>query len=214
MKKQAGFSLVELMVGSAVSLIVIATSVAALTSSMSIGNEQLQRDYLTSQLNVIANMMSQEISRAGYCFDCGDDNPYIIHIEDSGASTIVIDDLASNSTGDCIRFAYNHDSRAGVETRGLDDLKGFRLDANNGLIEIYENYDGVNNWQCNGRNWMDINYNRLKITALSFNRKALSTSGEDSTVQQIEVTLTAEVREMPDISETLKFNVTVWNVDS
>ncbi|RXJ73853.1 pilus assembly protein PilW [Veronia nyctiphanis] len=221
MNKNKGYSLVELLVGSAVSLIVIAASIAALSSSMSLGNDQLQRDYLTSQLNVIATAMSQEISRAGYCFDCLSSNPFITADPEGNKSSVIIDDLGitdKDYKGSCIRFAYNHDSRSGSTSPHKDDLKGYRLDGDKQVIEIYENRDGSANWKCDrdngGTYWQDMNYERLDITELTFKRNALTLDGVSNRVQQLEITITAAVSDKPGIKESLTFNVTVWNVDS
>ncbi|WP_028024601.1 PilW family protein [Enterovibrio calviensis] len=220
-----GYTLVEMMIGMTVSLVVLASSIALFSVNTSIGSQQLQSDFLDTHLNSLAANMKREISRAGFCYDCTSANPFIIEGGAGGTSSILIDDSATQLEGICIRFAYNHDKRSGAATYGKDDAKGYRLGTDpdgNSVIEIYENWKGLDNWNCSSDSsggglsgyWRDMTYERIVIDALSFKKSSfVSVGGSTNTLQSVEVTITASLKADPTMTDTVVFSVSIPNVD-
>ncbi|WP_017005059.1 prepilin-type N-terminal cleavage/methylation domain-containing protein [Enterovibrio norvegicus] len=216
-KEASGYTLVELMVGLTVSLIVLASSTALFSVSTNMGSAHLQRDFLRSQLNLIANTLKNDIARAGFCYDCASSNPFIVKDAAGLASSILIDDSATQVTkGSCIRFAYNHDKRAGVMTPGKDDAMGYRLGKDpddNQVIEIYENWKALTNWKCDSGYWRDMTYDRLEITDLTFKRAYYEAVVGSNKLQSVEVKISASLKSNSAISDSVSFTVSVPNVD-
>lgn len=224
MTRSQGYTLVEMMVGMTVSLIVLASSLALFTVNTEFGTKQLQNDFLRTQLNIIADTMKNEIARAGFCFDCTFVNPFI-HVDAAGASSsILIDDSASKIVaGECIRFAYNHDKRTGAVSLHNDDAKGYRLGRDsrgNPVIETYENWKGLTNWNCESDSssggisgyWRDMTFDRLYLESLSFKRSIFDGVASTNKIQTVEVTLSASLKNDRTIKDTVTFTVYLPNV--
>lgn len=224
MTRSQGYTLVEMMVGMTVSLIVLASSLALFTVNTEFGTKQLKNDFLRTQLNIIADTMKKEISRAGFCFDCTFVNPFI-HVDAAGvSSSILIDDSASKVVaGECIRFAYNHDKRTGAMSLNKDDAKGYRLgrDSNNNpVIETYENWKGLTNWNCGSDSssggisgyWRDMTFDRLYLESLNFKRSIFDGVASKNKIQTVEVTLSASLKNDRTIKDTVTFTVYLPNV--
>ncbi|MGF1770471.1 prepilin-type N-terminal cleavage/methylation domain-containing protein [Enterovibrio makurazakiensis] len=220
-----GYTLVEMMIGMTVSLVVLASSMALFSVNTSMGSQQLQSDFLHTHINSLAANMKREISRAGFCYDCTSVNPFIVEGSSGGNSSILIDDSATQLEGACIRFAYNHDKRLGASTYGKDDAKGYRLGTDpdgNSVIEIYENWKGLDNWNCSSDSsggglsgyWRDMTYERIVIDTLSFTRSSFSgVGGSSNTLQSVEVSITASLKADPTMTDTVVFSVSIPNVD-
>ncbi|MEZ8148254.1 prepilin-type N-terminal cleavage/methylation domain-containing protein [Enterovibrio norvegicus] len=212
-----GYTLIEMMIGLTVSLIVLASVLALFSVNASMGTDQLQSNFLRSQLNVLADTMKNEIARAGFCYDCTSVNPFI-QVDGAGASSsILIDDSASKvEGGDCIRFSYNHDKRKGGVVLGKDDAKGYRLgkdSKNNPVIETYENWNALTNWTCDSGYWRDITFDRLTVESLIFKRSLLQGIASTNKAQTVEVNITASLKGDSSIKDTVTFTVSVPNVD-
>ncbi|PKF50597.1 PilW family protein [Enterovibrio nigricans] len=214
---QRGFTLVELMLGMTVSLVVLASALALFSVSASVGGDHLKKSYLRSQLNLMTTTISDEITRAGYCFDCDSSNIFIRTDGLGERSAILIDDSATLTSGDCILFAYNHDNRnKPVAPLDKDDAKGFRLgtDPNNkSVIEVYENWNDIANWSCDSSHWRDMTYDRLVITTLAFERQSLAVIGSGNKSQSVQVTIGAELRTDTSIKDEVSVTVNIPNVD-
>ncbi|KXF82570.1 PilW family protein [Enterovibrio coralii] len=224
-KLPRGYTLVELLVGMTIGLVVLSSSLALFAVNSQFGSRQLQSDFLRTQLNMIANTLKVEISRAGFCYDCTSVNPFL-QVDGAGdVSSILIDDSASKSTaGSCIRFAYNHDKRIDALALDKDDAKGFRLGKDsddNPVIEIYENYNGLANWNCSSDSsnggasgyWRDMTYERLSITSLAFTRQHHQGVASTNKNQVVEVSVTAALKADSSIQDTISFSISVPNVD-
>ncbi len=226
-KSKQGYSLIELIVALFLSVGLL-TGVITLFSAISQkGNEQLARDFLRTKLHQLAFMMSNEIARAGFCYDCQYVNPYILQGESAldeslftkknvMASAILINDSHDLASGHCIRFAYNHDKRLASLEITPDDAKGFRLDYDNdrdhGVIEIYENYNGLANWDCDAGNWYDMTTDELNILTLTFTRTFYQTNN-NSQFQQLTIAMSAALTNNKAIKESIRFTVSLLNPD-
>lgn len=222
-KNKQGYSLIELMVALFLSVSLL-TGVISLFSTISQkGNEQLGRDFLHTKLQQLAIIMADEIARAGFCYDCQHVNPYILQGESAlteslpaennvTASAILINDSHDSQSGHCIRFAYNHDKRSANTAINPDDAKGFRLDKAQGVIEIYENYNGLINWDCDAGNWYDMTSDELRILALTFNRTFYKTDNNNQ-FQQLTIDISAALSKNEAMKKTIRFSVSPLNPD-
>ncbi len=226
-KNKRGYSLLELMVALFLSVSLL-TGVITLFSIISQkSNEQLERDFLRTKLQQLAFIMSTEVARAGFCYDCQYVNPYILQGDSALteklstennllSSAILINDSHNLLSGDCIRFAYNHDKRSESTDISPDDAKGFRLDyeqdKERGVIEIYENYNGLTNWDCDAGNWYDMTTDELNILTLTFTRTFYQTNSNNQ-FQNLAIEISAELTNNKAINEHIYFTVTPLNPD-
>lgn len=108
---QAGASLLEMMIGLALSLVVTTSMVVLMGNSMGTATRIVQMSQLTDELRNTMSMVTRDIRRANYnanalyCFansDCG---------EVGDASAIQAGDIAISTTGadTCVRFGLDRD---------------------------------------------------------------------------------------------------------
>jgi prepilin-type N-terminal cleavage/methylation domain-containing protein len=109
-----GFSLVELMVALVAGLIVSAAVLAFFFSGMRSNAEFVQSTRLTQELRNTMDIMTRELSRAGY------DQNALGFLAQANTSPFAPVCIAAAATGDCVIFAYD----SGVGTRGLMSTGG------------------------------------------------------------------------------------------
>lgn len=213
----AGYSLVELLLGLVVSLIVLSSAVALFSVNSNAGALHLQRDFLRSQLLMVADNMKNDIARAGFCYDCPTTNPFLTPDASGRRSAILIDDSATKTTdGSCIRFAYNLNKRPGTVVLDKDDAMGFRLgeDPNgNPVIEQYENWKELTNWRCDSGYWRDITVERIHIESLRFKRSHYPAVRGTNTLQFVEVEIGATLQANREVSGSVAFSIALPNID-
>ncbi|UTV27198.1 prepilin-type N-terminal cleavage/methylation domain-containing protein [Photobacterium atrarenae] len=194
MRINKGFSLIELLISTFISLLVLATIISSYTFGISISNNQLKQLSLKSELDSILFMIANDVKRAGYCGDCTSSNPFILTDLSSVKSNVLIDGSATKLSGSCVVFAYNEDSATGVINVRNDDARGFRLfDSDQDGIpefEIYKNYSGLANWSCLGNHWQDMNNPMVTVTLLEFTRQQSISSKPGSTARMENLTIT------------------------
>ncbi|WP_394213576.1 PilW family protein [Enterovibrio calviensis] len=221
-----GYTLIEMMIGLTVSLIVLTSSLALFSVNTTMGTQQLQRDFLHTQLNMLATTISNEVKRAGFCFDCVSTNVFMLSDSMGNSSSILIDDSATKTdAGGCILFAYNHDKRSGALLLNKDDAKGYRLgqdSKNNPVIEVYENWKGLTNWNCASGSsdggtsgyWQDMTFDRVVVNTLTFQRSSYNSVGSNTNrLQSIDIEIKASLKVDSSITDTVNFSVAVPNVD-
>lgn len=218
-----GFTLTELMISMSISLIVLSGAIALFSVNSNFGGQHIQKDFLRSQLNLLATTLSDEIARSGFCYDCTSTNPFMLTGIDGNSSAILLDDSATKIEGTCIRFAYNHDKRENTATIDKDDQKGYRLGGdplNNPVIEIYETWGSLKNWNCTDDNdkasshWQDLTNLPLIIEDLKFERKSFLVSGSNHVLQNVVLTIAASLISDPSIRDSVTVTINVQNVDS
>jgi len=178
---QRGVSLVEMIVGLALGLVLLAGVLAVFGSQVASSYRMLGSSKLQQELNALMLVMSNDIRRAGYWASAGsttlDANPFSqvgstvleVHDDMTGDTNQVDGNGIPDDTGTCVVYAYDATYRSG-NTAGLDntDLFGFRL--NNGVVEMRQQGDttGTTNSCANGT-WQSVSDSALiTITALTF----------------------------------------------
>ncbi len=220
MRRAKGYTLIELMVGTCVGLLVIGSALAFFTVNTAMGTEQMQRDFLRTQLNQIGTMMGNEIARAGFCYDCQNINTFIISDAAGARSSVLIDDSATSETGSCVRFSYFYDD--GDASTVKEQIKGYRLQNNDkdSVIEIYQRRNGTSNWSCSdGTYWQDIKFKNVTINTLTFTRKHYEVMDSNNRLQNISINIEASLMDdaIPSvdwITEKFALTITLPNVDA
>jgi type II secretory pathway component PulJ len=195
----AGFTLIELIIGIAVGLFVVATATSMAITAFKSRQEITATAKLNQELGVVMSVMTNELRRAGFrvcdvdsaAFECptddeGNELPYITYAS--------ADSLDINDSGDCITYRYNLDRD---NTDDADERRGFRL--NGGAIEMAGPGGGV---ACgDDANWVPLtDTDVISITGLAF-----TTDGSKCAyVNQPEYWITpdADSKKFPCVEET------------
>jgi len=180
-KKQAGLTLIEMMIAMVLGLFVTAVIITVFSTNVRSSTENIKMIRLNQELRGVMTMMVDELKRAGY--------------STVPTVTAFMDEL--NFTTTCARYSYDEDNSAtaGDTAPGTDERFGFRLNSN--TIEWARNATGTG---CTGGDWTEITDPDLaSITTLDFDItgsvNTLGTTGSDtfsttSGVSVYEVTIT------------------------
>lgn len=162
-RRERGVSLLELMIGIAVGLLVLASSLVTFLSGSRGATDSLRANRFNQDVREIANIMSSDIRRAGYT---AVNTVGTANIFTAAANNVVI-------SGTCILYAYDATflgGTAGVADAGVDFF-GFRL--NNNTVQMLSPAAGVTSTAAGActtdGNWVNLtDPNEITVTALSF----------------------------------------------
>lgn len=148
-RKQAGFTLVELMIAISLGLIVVLAAVGFVISVAKANSENIQVTRLTQELRSISEVVGREVRRARYVTDP-------VGLIGSGGATNR-DTITINVAADCIVFAY--DEPPDPPSPGGTVSRSIRLSGNS----VFLNPAGTD---CTGGN--ALNTPEVVITNLRF----------------------------------------------
>lgn len=175
-RSQCGMTLVELMVGSVISLIALATVVTVYSTTARHAGRQLREADLRQQLTAISALLAKDLRRAGYRnFD-----PRVTPVSDNpftqAGNRLRLGAVDQQPADSCILYSYDLDADGRVGTghcplRGCDRLSdgdnveqfGFRL--KNGKVQ--SRYGG-RVFTCDRGNWQTLTTANVIIDALHF----------------------------------------------
>lgn len=134
-RRQTGLSLVELMVGVAVGLFVVAGATLVVSNQLGDNRRLMLETQIQQDLRAAADLIARDLRRSGYWASA---ESGVWHAGAVTVSTNPYTELQGVSNGapaSSVQFGY---SRGAVENNALDDAterSGFRL--NNGVIQMY-----------------------------------------------------------------------------
>ena len=169
--RQAGASLMEVMIAMRISLVVTASMIALMANSLGTTARLIQMTKLSDDMRVALQMMSRDVRRSSYnansmlCFaneNCGTDGAI------SAAADITLVDLDSDSSNDCFTFLMDRD-HDGDSTE--NDAGGFRR-VTSGGVGVIEMWTGDSSADCTddvgAEGWVQItNPENMDIFAFS-----------------------------------------------
>ena len=165
---QAGISIVELMVGIAVGLMVIAGVVAIYAVIARSGTEILGSARLNEELRAAMNLMASDIRRAGSYRGGSATNPF---------TSPGVTDIKILDSGSCILFAYDATFRSDTSLGVVDkkDFFGYKL-LNGAIYARKTNSDnsGVTNCSGSGSDWERLTDEQsvvINVDSLKFSTK-------------------------------------------
>ena len=175
---QKGFTLVELMIGMAISLIIMAGAVYVFTKITQVSLYEIRAVRAMDQARDVMQRMSRDIRRAGYQ---GHNNmwnsPEAENLFDTNLSGALKSEFSAieNETfihvsddKSCVLFSYNHDDDSDVINE--ENLFGYKLEGQQ--IKTLEGVDEDGaNFRCDasGTHWESITYlDVLAISSASF----------------------------------------------
>lgn len=173
-----GFTLVELMIAMAVSLIVALAAVGFVVALIKANSENLQVTRLTQELRSLSDVVGREVRRARYVAD-----PVgLIGLTGTGNR-----DLINTATAGCIIFRY--DEPPNPPTPTVTVSRSIYLSA--AEEAVYLNSTGTT---CSGG--ARLSTEQVRITGLTFTPSAALVNGS-----QIDIRLTGRLRDgAPDVS--------------
>jgi len=227
MKKQTGFTLIELMISMLIGLIVISATIGIYVNTIKGSTDTINSARLNYDLESVMSLMINDIRRAGYWGGAvvGADsatNPFT-----AGAANIQF------PTASCILYTYdggngvtggvNHDSNGIVDA---DEYYGFKLDGSNIRMRL----TGTTTADCADGSWSPTVEQTVNITALTFTpaykclntttalsynttcaAAALAAGTKAVESRQINIALTGQLVNDPTVTKTLNGIVKVRN---
>ena len=137
---QRGLSLVELMVGAAISLFIAAAGAALLANNLRENRALMLEARLTQDLRTAADLVSRDLRRAGYWGRATEG------VWTAGATRVAANPYAAlapaAAASDAISFRYSRDA---TENNTLDTNEQFGFRLRSGVVEMQL---GAGNWQA------------------------------------------------------------------
>jgi type II secretory pathway pseudopilin PulG len=218
-RRQAGFTLIEAMIGLALSMIVVTSMVGLMSSSLGTATSIIQMSQLSDDLRNTMSMVTRDMRRANYnanayqCYansDCGVDG-----------TTNQVGIVTINANKDCLIFNLDRDQDGDGSTDGAGGFR--RVEDNNavGFIEMWVGVGGASP-TCAGAStdWIALtDPDVVDVTIFSID-DADSLTGSvteegggtvNQMTRQIEVIVSGTLTRDSDITRTMEDTIKVRN---
>jgi type IV pilus assembly protein PilW len=232
--KQAGMTLIELMVAILLGLLITAAAITAYVQYLNTTTDNVQLMRLNQDMRSIMDLMVRDIRRAGFVtsdpesnFPCLQQNPFNnVNIYASGTG---------NAGTSCIVFAYNRDNNIPIDCavapfNAIEDADRFGFRVSNNALEMKTS--GGSEANCSSGTWEtisepDVDFNltftlnesELDITEMYADADKVCNAGEACndcdagnqclTVRQVNITMTGTLAD--GTSQTISEQVRVRN---
>lgn len=165
-KPEAGYTLIELLIGSAIGLVIISAALGLFLTNLRGQADSTKLARLNQDLRAMMDIMVRDIRRAGFLTsqpianqESLQNNPFF-----DATTTEATTDITILDGGNCIVYAYNRDDDNPPVVDSNERL-GFRLNGDTLQMRKY----GSTNENCSvGSEWETITEPDVEITALSF----------------------------------------------
>lgn len=161
MRKESGFTLVELLVGLAVGLLVLSGILSIYITVVRGGGNTLKSSRLNQEMSALMNIMANDIRRAGYWNGGILADPLGNPFSQTGSTALEVHALAgtyanagAQGNGSCIVYAYDLDKDGTLGTSPSEGF-GFRWDGAGSVIKMRRGAATVND--CNVASEWDTN---------------------------------------------------------
>lgn len=206
-----GFTLVELMVSTALSLFILSGVIYIYTHVISSVNKELKVIRLNNELQAIINTISKELRRASYWSQA--------HLQIGKANGFMPINITESQTGEmnaCILYSYDRDKDNADGKPNTDNQFGYQLSS--GIIRTKSrdaSCNGVTCSNCTTGNWWQVtDGNTVKITELKFtvNNLMLPIDLDYSmSIRQLDIKLSGELRNDSNISQHIHKTINIPN---
>ncbi|NOQ14338.1 MAG: hypothetical protein GQ583_07680 [Methyloprofundus sp.] len=224
MKKQTGFSLVELMIAMLLGIIVVGGTIAMYVTTVRGGTNTINSARLNYDLDSVMQIMVNDIRRAGYwggatVNSLAVNNPFTVSGTNAG---IQISNKTGEEDNSCILYTYDEDGDGTLET---GEYFGFRHNGDGIDMRVGGAFS-----DCDGASWNNIiDSDKVVIEELSFtaNYKCLNVTQNDPEdgdcaghiatgekgveTRQIDILLEGEVKGDDEVTKSLTGIVKVRN---
>jgi type IV pilus assembly protein PilW len=177
-KRQAGSTLIELLISVAIGLIITASIVGFYINSTANSSQILKTSKLNQELTTLMTVIANDIRRAHFSGTLLEDpisNPFAVATE----TALFVNDIATTggtNANECILFTYDQDITDGTAPVAAD-VHGFRRRTQDGIgyVEIREPgpaTDVKHDDDCDSGNWARLtDPNTINITQLVFDKQ-------------------------------------------
>ena len=216
--RQAGVTLIELMVSLVIGLIILGAVLTFVVSAVRANSETVVDMRLTQDLRTTINLLTREIRRTGY------DRIAEQGIASGSGNFSRYLDVAVNTAGDCIVMSYNQPAANASDTAvDAKERKGFRLVQSGGVgvIEAGTGLSAVAATECTAGTWTPLTDPRqVDISTLDFSlaetciyptpARCMSTASEPyAIVRSVDITLEGALVRQPDVVRRLTDSVRI-----
>ena len=202
-RNQRGFSLIELMVGMAIGLILMAAVVALTVSMLRTNAETVTLSKLTQEGRSISDLVTREVRRARYS---GNARAFVgaggAVTNAFGVVQINTTDLPTAVSGNCIRFSYDADDDGTLETNEVKVISLFNGAVYLGQAATYAGASCVTS-SAGAGNALRISSRDVNVTSLEF-RGNSTTNGVTGIANRIDLLFTVALAN--DATVTRRFN--------
>lgn len=175
-KRQAGLTLVELMIASVISLIALAAVVTAYSATARHSSLQLQSMHLRQQVYGIVHLIGRDVRRAGYWRFDPAQHPPAANPFQAGENRLRVEALPGETTNSCILLAYDldGDGQVGVgqcpsgrcaTSTDDDNVEQFGFRLRDGAVQ--GRYGGTS-LACDSGYWQAVSDPDVEVTRLLF----------------------------------------------
>lgn len=167
MKKQFGFTLIEIMISLLLGLIVLGATISVYVTTVGSSTDIIKTTRLNHDLDSIMTLMINDIKRAGYWGGATMmvDSRTNLFTSTTGTTTDL--QIPDNTGNSCILYSYDADGDGVVTypSANSNELYGFKLEDNT----IKMRKTGTNTTDCSNGTWEEfIDGDLLTITNLQF----------------------------------------------
>ncbi|GGC03729.1 hypothetical protein GCM10011352_32440 [Marinobacterium zhoushanense] len=194
MKRQAGFTLIELMIALLLGLIVTAIAISMYVSTLGITRQTVTSVRLSQEMRTVMDMMVRDIRRSGYWAGGSlTGNPHAAVVS-GGLPVNVFTSPKSSDSDSCVVLSYDYDAD-GAAT--IEHLMGYRMDDAQGAVEVLwassSTLTGDVDCSVLPSNWQNLTDNSTTvITQLLFQRLPSAASFASAAARSIRITLRGE----------------------
>lgn len=202
--RQAGFTLVELMIGMAVGMVVLAAVTNVLVSSNNTNLDTLRMMHFNQEMRTIMGLIASDLRRAGY-------NGSAVSLIGQGSAGTTSPFQVSVPSANTILYGYDDSSNSATNNDGAlngTESYGIRLSGN----VVQRSTDGGASWQSLSDS------NNLTVTALTFTlNDQLVCQGTNPSafngmhMQSVQVIFTATSPKVTSLTRTLTETVRTRN---
>lgn len=225
---QRGFSLTELMIGSALGLFVIAGALQLYAANVRAAADTLRVSRLNQEMRAVLQLLGDELQRAGYWAGEPGIDPHAGNPFQSATNDIRIDRFTGEAAASCLLYAYdlNGDQRVGVGPGGLPgphestaNLEQFGVRLRAGRLQLRT---GGRTFACAVGSWQALTEPDTEVTVLRFTlqQRCLNlhadggpcTSGDPALLRRrVTIALAGRSRADPGIRLRLETEVLIAN---
>jgi len=221
---QSGFTLPEILIASVIGMTITAGAISMFASSVGLNSDNLSRIRLNQELQVIMDVMSRDIRRAGYWSDSNDTNALNNPFKTITVTKTIENEGEGNQVNkDCILFSYDAEEDGSI---GDEDRFGFEAvgSAINMRIGNGACGTGVTNWEPISDTQaikimdlkIDLNRDTCKNLTNSDRGCGAGAIANDitNTMNVVTISLSAQLKSDASVTETFVKRIAVRNLST
>ncbi|MGH8505410.1 MAG: prepilin-type N-terminal cleavage/methylation domain-containing protein [Stenotrophobium sp.] len=199
MRRNAGFSLVELMIALTLGLVLTAGLISMFMATLKSNSDLARTQQLENELHAGMQLMTRDLRRAGAN---GEASPVPNFVNPFGLGATGA--YAGEAANSCILFSYDLNDNGVLDTASTNDERmGYRL--RQGVLQLRNSGLG-----CADDGWTDVTTPAVvKVTQLQFAVAALADG--DMTIRRVTITLAGQLKSDATIVRSLTGHVRVRN---